>query len=127
MHFVLAALFLLFAPGINGVYEGTWKSADSATSGAMRLQLEKNPAGEYHPIVSFTVNDSNTPCEIKKATIQEDKLSISCSFSTGDGDLIAFLDGELDGETINGKYVAKAGAEGEPVASGTWTATRLKK
>lgn len=122
----MAALFFLLSAGMEGRFEGTWKSDDGAGSGDIRFLLDKNGDGPWKPTISFTVDGNEISCAVKEQKIEADKFHITCAFSTGDGDGLALLDGQLSEDTLTGKYESKLLPSGDTASTGTWTAARKK-
>jgi hypothetical protein len=73
--------------------------------------------------VSFTVSDQDVKTKITSLKVDGAKLEIVYEFDLQGTVLQSTINGELDGQTLKGKYQTKVVADGSAADEGEWKAT----
>ena len=119
-------LLLLLAAGcaaaadLSGRYAGDWSGA--AAAGDMRLTLSHSGA-DWKCEVVFTLGGQDVPTTMKRVKIEGDKVEIEYDFDLQGTRLTSTLTGQLEGQTLSGKYHT-VDSEKTSVDDGGWKVTR---
>ena len=119
---VLGAFAVLAAaPDLAGTYQGEWSGASGA-AGQLRVELEKNPEGEWKCVVVFTMDGEQYKTRMKSVKVDGAKLEAGYEFDMGGTALQSTLSGELQEGVLEGKYRTVTVSGATPVDEGVWKA-----
>lgn len=108
------------AADLAGRYAGEWNG--SAAAGDMKLTLTKSDK-DWKCEVSFTLGGQEVPTTMKRVKIDGDKVEIEYDFDLQGNKLTSTLTGQLEGQTLSGKYHT-VDSEKTSVDDGGWKVTR---
>lgn len=108
------------ASDLAGRYTGDWSGGGAA--GDMRLTLSRS-GEEWKCEVVFTLGGAEVPTKMKRVKIDGDKVEIEYEFDLQGTRLISTLTGQLEGQTLSGKYHT-VDSEKTSVDDGGWKVTR---
>jgi hypothetical protein len=119
------SLLLLFgltltAAGVEGSYSGDWSGG--AAAGELRLTLTRS-GEEWKCEAVFTLGGQEVPTTQRRVSVDGDKVEIEYDFDLQGNKLTSTLTGQLDGQTLSGKYQTKDSGGGA-VDEGSWKVTR---
>jgi len=120
----IALLTLLVAPlmaaDLEGRYTGEWTGG--AAAGDLRLTLSR--AGEEWKCEAvFTLGGQEVPTTMKRVKVDGDKVEVEYEFDLQGNKLKSTLTGQLDGQTLSGKYHTVDNGGGA-VDEGSWKVAR---
>jgi hypothetical protein len=104
-----------------GTWSGSWEGGGSG-SGGFELTLEKGKDGAVSGRVSVT-GEPTYKAAFKALSFEGKKMSAKYDFPPDEGVEVT-LGASFDGNTATGTWFVREKANGNEVASGTWTVSR---
>ena len=109
-----------------GKYTGTWEGSSGA-SGDFQITLTPDGDGKLTPDVTFTIGGQEVKTKVTSFKLDGTKMSVVYSFDLQGNSAESSVEGELKGNTLEGKYHTRLLPDGGAIDEGTWKASTAAK
>src|SRR5262249_28130293 len=106
-------------------YAGLWVgsySGEGGSSGDLSFNISRDEKGQWRGTVKYTNQDGQQSAEFKSLQITNGKLKATIDTPAGDVDVT--IDGQFQGDKLEGSYAISPKGSTEATEKGTWKLTK---